>query len=326
MQKPSIRHHTVNRAYLQRFAKNEQLRRVPLEGEAHLGSVNDASVVKRFYTTSVPGLAEDAYEKVLSEVEGHAETAFRHVVDDGVFPPSPEDRVAISQWIAAQFLRTQSTRRVGDEIQRAFSKMEVGVFTTGQVRESLGLPDSMPDEEVEEIRAGMLATAGTRPVDPQLHLNLMAENMPGYLNLTLGRPWTLVRFQRRTLATSDTPVVLVRDPEWDMPLGYGTAGGIFVPLSRRSALMLGPLGNEDGHPEVELPGSTALARTFNGMTVTNAGRVLFHHPDDDPLAGLTLPSPRESETSIDHEHIEALIVGFATQQGRPSHVGNSDKA
>jgi hypothetical protein len=73
-QKPSYRHHTVNKAYLRRFAKESQLRRVPLDGEPHPVSVHDASVVKGFYITSVPGLQEDAYEKTLSSVEGQAET------------------------------------------------------------------------------------------------------------------------------------------------------------------------------------------------------------------------------------------------------------
>jgi hypothetical protein len=91
-----------------------------------------------------------------------------------------------------------------------------------------------------------------------------------------------------------------------------------VPLSRRVGLTLGSVGNVENFPEGELPGTTRSAALFNETTLGNARQELLHHPDDDPLAGVTLPQPRQAEMNVSHSHIEALIEGFAKQQGRPS--------
>jgi hypothetical protein len=316
-QKPPRRHHVVNRAYLARFALDGMLKRVPLAGKPHKISVNNATVERDFYSTSAPELEVDAYESTLSQVEGQAEVAFRHVVDEGRWP-TPQDRVAIAQWIAAQFLRTRAIRRTTEDIERATNKLEVGISTPDQVRERMGLPDAT-DEEVEDLRARMLATVDTYTVDPQSHLSLMAESMEGFINVTLARPWAIVRWQRRALATSDTPVVLVRDPDSPIPgLGFGSAGRVMVPLSRRVGLTLGSVGNREHYPEGELPGTTQSAKLFNESTIGNARQVLFHHPDDDPLAGFALPEARTNEMDTSDSQTEALIEAFARQQGRPS--------
>jgi hypothetical protein len=316
-QKPPRRHHVVNRAYLARFARDGMLKRVPLVGKPHLISMNNATVERDFYSTTAPGLEVDAYETTLSQIEGRAEEAFRWVVDEGVWP-TPEDRVAIAQWIAAQFLRTRAIRRTTEDIQRSTNKLEVGISTPDQIRERMGFPDAT-DEEIEDLRARMLATVDTYEVDPQMHLSLMAESMEGFINLTLSRPWAIVRWQRRALATSDTPVVLVGDPDSPIPgVGFGSAGHVMVPLSRRVGLTLGSVGNRENYPEGEVPGTTRSARLFNESTIGNARQVLFHHPDDDPLTGFTLPEPRTTEMNTSDSQIEKLIEAFAQQQGRPS--------
>jgi hypothetical protein len=270
-QKPPRRHHVVNRAYLARFARDGKLQRVPLGGgKPHLIGLNNATVERDFYSTSAPGLEIGAYESALSKIEGQAETALRHVVDEGRWP-TPEDRVAIAQWIAAQFLRTHATRWMTQDIERAVNKLEVGVSTPDQIRERMGLGPDTPNAEVEELRANMLVTVDTYPVDPQLHLGLMAESMEGFINLTLARPWAIVRWERRALATSDTPVALVRDPDSPLPgLGFGSAGRLMVPLSRRVGLTPGSVGNVENFPEDELPGTTRSAALFNETTLGNA--------------------------------------------------------
>jgi hypothetical protein len=57
---------------------------VPLDGgKPHLIGLNNATVERDFYSTSAPGLEIGAYESALSKIEGQAETALRHVVDEG---------------------------------------------------------------------------------------------------------------------------------------------------------------------------------------------------------------------------------------------------
>jgi hypothetical protein len=50
-------------------------------------------------------------------------------------------------------------------------------------------------------------------------------------------------------------------------------------------------------PATDVPhaGVTAYARYSNSCSVNNARRMVFHHPQDDPLHGLALPQSRTSE-------------------------------
>jgi len=321
--KPARRHHVVPKFYLRRFSNDrEQLTRLPLGGNPHPQSINDATVQKDFYALGAGGENSDAFEKMLAALEQEAAPAFVRVVDSDAWPPSFEDRYAICSWIALQHLRTEAIRTSGEEIYRSMSKLEVGVSTTGQMRENLGLGEDVPDQKIEEIRARMLATADTFKVDNIHHLRAIAEMLPGMTNLVRYRPWALIRFKKRALGTSDTPVGLVPHP--DVPHIGTTLGGaskILVPLGRRVGLCLGGLGGYGAFgkcPEGVLTGTTSQARLFNEVTVRNARRVLYHHPEDSPFAGMSLPEPRLSEVNIPHGQINGLIEGWAKTQGRAS--------
>src|SRR4051794_22880628 len=85
----------------------------------------------------------------------------------------------------------------------------MGVSTTKQVRERLQLPAETPDEEVGRLRASMLASADTFDLGNHQYLEIIAETLPGMTNLVFfRRPWMLITWERKTLATSDTPVIL----------------------------------------------------------------------------------------------------------------------
>jgi hypothetical protein len=52
-----------------------------------------------------------------------------------------------------------------------------------------------------------------------------------------------------------------------------------------------------GRGDQLVPGSAKIAADLNQAVAKNARRFLFHHPSDDPLAGLALPQPRPRELS-----------------------------
>ncbi|HEX5408102.1 MAG TPA: DUF4238 domain-containing protein [Pseudonocardiaceae bacterium] len=111
------------------------------------------------------------------------------------------------------------------------------------------------------------------------------------------------------MITTDTPVVLIRDPNRDPLEGVGlaTAAGILVPLDRRAALAMTAIGTSDR----AVPGTTAIARDFNHRLAWQARRAIFHHPEDDPLDGMALPQPREREI-----HADGLDEFLAAQRSR----------
>ncbi|MBO1334389.1 DUF4238 domain-containing protein [Streptomyces sp. VRA16 Mangrove soil] len=112
----------------------------------------------------------------------------------------------------------------------------------------------------------------------------------------MARAWGLIKFERRALLIPDHPVTLVRDedtPAW-RGVGIGTAGAILMPIDRRVAIMMVPSDDDDFCVRTH----TKLAKELNQRFAFNARRELFHHPDDDPLEGAELPSPRNSEIRI----------------------------
>jgi hypothetical protein len=65
--------------------------------------------------------------------------------------------------------------------------------------------------------------------------------LPQVTQMLYKRNWILTYYQRKTLATSDTPVVLrpAAGHPPGMGIGIGNAGEIHVPLDRRVALSMG---------------------------------------------------------------------------------------
>jgi hypothetical protein len=107
------------------------------------------------------------------------------------------------------------------------------------------------------------------------------------------RDWVLTFYARKSLATSDTPVILCPAPDHPAGTGIGifNAGEVHVALDRRVALSI----SHTKFGDVRTAGVTKTAIYLNDATAKNARRYVFHHPDDDPLRGLMLPQPREHE-------------------------------
>jgi hypothetical protein len=62
--------------------------------------------------------------------------------------------------------------------------------------------------------------------------------------------------------------------------------------------------------------TAALARKLNGSLLLNAHAAVFHHPDDDPVAGLPLPEPRRRRLG-GHEDVQRML----NPEGRQSPEG-----
>lgn len=177
--KPGRRHHVVSKFYLRGFAdESGRITRHPLAPGSAVKPVGiaDATVRKDFYRVEDEGVEPDVFEGAMGQLESVTAPAFEQLIA-GLEPLSHQDRYNVAAWIALHFLRSEATRRAGQELHRTFSKLEVGVFTTAQVRERLGLPGDISDEEVEQLRARMLATADTFPVDHHMHLRLISKSL-----------------------------------------------------------------------------------------------------------------------------------------------------
>lgn len=302
----SKRHHTVPKFYLRGFADGDTLLTVPLPGDRrYKQSVADAAVETNFY--ALPGHEEgdDVLERALAEIEAPAAAVIARIAS-GTWPLSPEDRQTLGFFIALQSTRTQAQRRTADSLEAQLARLQIGVGGRNLFRRQLKEAD--PNVTFETVER--MWTEAIRPEGPPIRLTnaAFAEQMittaTHVLPYLVGRPWTLVRFDRRSLVTSDHPVSLVAPSDaspWE-GVGYGTAAGITMPLTRKLGLVMGdPLIFAEhitidrvaaGELDAVLTlGSTQMERFFNQHTVSFASKWVFLHPDDERFLPHPLPGP-----------------------------------
>lgn len=292
MSKRKRHHHTVPRFYLNRFADNTRhIVRVALPGEERRSiSTADAAVAKDFYLVELPdGTWSDAVEDMLADLENRAAPVIQAIAENRLWPIDRQAREKISAWAAAQYLRTTAVRQLGNDLTNYVLKLAVATGGRDTMRDALEQIEqrAVRDEEAEEAWALM---SRFRDYKVQAHQNFHIETILSLLAPTTAsfqaRGWNIVRFARKTLITTDAPIVPLNPPGTGLHSGAGlaTAAGLLMPLDRHAALILGQPGAED----VQTPGTAALARTFNQLLAANAHRCVFHHPEDD-LVGIDLP-------------------------------------
>jgi hypothetical protein len=305
-QGPRIRRqHIVSNFYLREFAADGQIRRVELPGENRLTlSTSNAGVVKDFYTVTLPdGSTSDSFERLFAEIEGPAALALRTVVRDSVWPLPGEHREALASWIALQYLRSEGVRNGQSQMEAQMIRLIVGASGKERLRTHIEKHEgrAIGDEELSEEWNDLTKPTGPDLIpDPNEHLRMLMQLWPGTTALMMARHWTLIRFQRRSLITCDHPVSLVAHPNnppfWG--LGLATAQAFAIPLGRRTGLVMQGMIGEEPVPELVLPGTTKLAQSFIGQAIGGARRFLYHHPDDEVLAGWTLPPRRSQEIEV----------------------------
>lgn len=309
-------HHYVPQGYLRGFATSqERIRVVPLDRsrKPYTPSVKNVAAQNHFYT--VGEFEEpDAFEKALSDVEGQALGIIKGFAN-GEFPPSGENRWAFAHYMALQSVRGPDTRRTAERLRATMVRLEVGAGGRKNVgawtRKNLGFDPTLEQED-------RIWDEATQPGGPPItysnlaHIKFAVETAVELASYLAARPWTLVRFDRRSLITSDAPVSLVRQPD-DEPwegVGFATAWGVTFPLTRKLGLlmsdpmvMLEDVGADDpriqqlremvlaGRIDQVQSGTTAMEKLFNLHAVESAREYVFHHPEDERFVPADLPEP-----------------------------------
>lgn len=309
-------HHYVPQGYLRGFATDQQrIRVVPLDRSRppYVPSVRNVAAQNHFHTVGDFG-EPDAFEKVLSELEGEALGTIRDFAN-GEFPPSEEKRWAFAHYVALQSVRGPDYRKSTEHLRANMVRLEVGAGGRKNVgawiRGNLGF-DPTPEQE------DRIWNEATQPGGPPIGLSNLAHIQNAVetaIELTpylATRPWVLVRFDRRSLVTSDAPVSLVRRPgdePWE-GVGFATAWAVTFPLTRKLGLLMSDPtavleGIEADDPRVRVLremvlagrldqvqyGTTAMEKLFNLHTAESAREYVFHHPEDERYVPLNLPEP-----------------------------------
>lgn len=309
-------HHYVPQGYLRGFATEKgRITAVPLDRSRSpfTSSVKNVAAQTHFHT--VDGLDEpDEFEKVLSGVEGDAIEIIRKF-ERGEFPLSESDRWKFAFYMALQAVRGPDTRKTMEHLRAKMVRFEVGAGGRKNVgdwiKKNLDI-DVSPDQE-ERIWEEAIQPNGPPITFSNLaHIQHMVETAEELAPYLVTRPWSLVRFDRRSLVTSDAPVSLIPSPDnkpWE-GVGFMTAWGITFPLTRKLGLLMNdPMvmlqGVEQDDPRLQgfrgsvlrgevdqiQKGTTAMERLFNEYLARSAKEYIYHHPDDGQFVPDDLPEP-----------------------------------
>ncbi|VXA98726.1 conserved hypothetical protein [Microbacterium sp. 8M] len=308
------RHHHVPQFYLRGFADDDQITTVRLPGDrTYTASVRKTAAENGFYTVPGHQAGDDVFERLFSEVEGAAAPVFRKL-GEGVWPLEVQDRATLASLIALQVTRGPEQRRNMQHMKARLTQIELsmvgrdGVKDWAKKRSGLVIDDATAELIWEQAMRTDGPPVSVTAIDHIIQIGEMTEALMPYI---AGRPWTLVRFDRRSLITSDTPVVLVPNPdetedegdEAFLPQGIGflNAWGITYPLTRKLGLLMSdPMVLADrvdvnrvarGEFDHAEQGTTQYERFFNLHTAMNASISLFHHPDDARFVPEALPDP-----------------------------------
>jgi hypothetical protein len=301
--------------YLRGFANDDdRITTVKLPGDRRFTQkIGSTAAINHFYSIDGHPDGADVFERALSKLEAGAAGVLRTVVD-GEWPLSGDQRLALSTFLAVQHVRGPDHRRTMEYLAAQMMRLEVTYTGRENVQR---WAESRYGVELDEDEAEKLWNRATRPEGPPIRLNPVAhiaqiiESANKLLPYIVGRPWTLVRFNRRPMVTSDSPVGLVPEPgtePWE-GVGFMTAQMITFPLTRKLGLIMGDamLFAERNIPVQRLrageadetePGTTAMARLINDSTVHSASEYVYHHPVDEQALPSPLPGPTLSNLAI----------------------------
>ncbi|MFY0562457.1 DUF4238 domain-containing protein [Archangium lansingense] len=291
------RHHLVPQMHLKRFADHkrrivmvsrDQKKRFPTD-------IKNACVQTDYYSVETDNGRSQEVEKHLSHIESEAATAIERMLS-GKFPPSSEDRAAVSLFIGFQCLRGDEAREGYEQITDMLAKMMLANTPKQAVIENFRKQKGRDPTE-EELAAEKQFLSNLDGVVFKPHQNASIQSMlelaPKIADSILQRRWLLVDHGEPCLLTSDTPVV-----HWSKPTGPGgrwgrgwvTADEIQMPLSPRHSLAMGRNQEfEDSVFDLGRKRGPALGAEMNKLVAYSARRWIFHHPAMDPLKGITLP-------------------------------------
>lgn len=298
------RHHTVPAFYLRGFADGERLLTIALPGTRRFTQmVKDASVATDFY--AIPGHkdGDDVLEEALADLEGKAAPVIARIVARR--PLLPGDRGTLAYYIAVQAARSPAQKRNADALKAQMARFAIGLAG----RERFGDRFSGIGKQLTERQLDELWKQAMRPEGPPLEVSTteFAAQMVGTAQQLVpyiaGRPWTFIHFGDEALITSDDPVTLIprENANPSEGIGYGTAGEIMMPISRRVALVMGDLDEaastlrfEDvgaGTYDAVRLGTAEVARLVNEHTALSASKWIFAHPADEKSVPSNLPAP-----------------------------------
>ncbi len=304
------RHHLVPQMVLRRFANSagrivmvsrDDPSRAPITT-----SIKNAAAEAGFYRIDTNDVAEshqsghdpEVVEQTLAAIEGLVRPLLDNLARGRL--PLFEERYRIAQFLALQHVRGPGFRedmnRLGTLAARDHLRQTMTAERAAAYLRQQGLAAGPADAQA--FLDSALGETGPTLVMSQPHAMQAAlrHAVEVVQPLVYFRAWHVLRFPDPVLLTSDTPVAVWSPPAPDgLPVGIANAAEVYLPVDRQTVLVVTD-EHIDAAPDqvVDDPAPERAARV-NAAVAANAHRWVFHHPNDTPLAKITLPSPSKWE-------------------------------
>jgi hypothetical protein len=290
-------HHVVPQFVLKRFATTDLMSREHRRTtrSSKLIPVKHATSVKHLYTTDgEQGQELEIFENLLSRFEDMGARAIRVALAEDGWPLSSKNRSGLSNFVAAQYLRTPRTR--GDfDSQMSAIRINIGSMNLSAVRSRIGSAYSS-DEEFMRKWGELLdyyQLRGSQPRNAQSRW--FAALQPGAAESLFHRDWYLVRYEEPSFVLSDNLVIaLGAEGRIRGVTDFLQATRITVPLDRRTALLIVKAESPDSRTgDLVAPQPREFADQLNRMAAADCDNAVYEHPEDRLFPSfLLLPSVR----------------------------------
>lgn len=212
------RHHTVQRAYLNRFADDGQVYVRRRDGKSFRASTENVAVEAGFYDiTDASGERLTSVEEHLATIEGPGLATLGRI-DDAGEPPvvGTPDRGALARYLALQAIRTPETR------ERILFALYVSEYAGDRdvtrdliveylEKVHLGFPPS--DNEANAAFDFVSVNLDSpKTLTKEFAIGMMFESIDKIEPILGALHWTLESDRKGRLITSDAPLVLWRAP------------------------------------------------------------------------------------------------------------------
>lgn len=304
------RHHYLPQFLLRRFADGRD--QVAIVRLAHptaprVTNIKNAAIIRDLYLTVNDEVGETvAVERVLAEADGEAARIIQEMLEAGKFPQG-EDRAHLSIWLGFLHTRGPFFRRQMEAMADQVTKLGLSLMSEPDAaRAELRRMEAREPTE-DEVSELMELAGNLDRVEIAPHQNTLVSQMLELgrdLGLTmLDRYYAVVTLTELGLALPDRPIFLYQRPENRHPLagvGFGTADEIWVPLARRTLLVL---HSDPSIGDMFATASPEMMADKNQGFIHNAWDEIYCHPDDAArITQLEMPSPERPLFGVGGAH------------------------
>jgi hypothetical protein len=286
---------------LKRFADDDdQLAVVRLDNAESYDVMNivNVAVMKDLYTVVDAEVGETVMvEKLLAHVDGKAKAAIDRLILGVFFPPTPSDRMALSEWYGLLHVRDPYSRRQNEAMADHTMKLDLSFVhndETARARLRANMEREPTDAEVAELLEAVkdLDAFEITPHQNDLVVLMLETGMQVGMRL-LARYYAVVRFPDQGLVLSDQPIMLYQRDENRRPfvgVGIENADEIWTPLDRRTLLVLhsDPLV---GDRILDAPPGFTIDQCNQQLIRKTVAEIYCHPTDLRRLEELELPDP-----------------------------------